>query len=140
MSHISVYRVKAVALTPERLRLLANILARALQAHGHTVEVVEGGEVEDFYGNRQRVDIVIRGRGDPVLQRGLGLRLTGSTPELVADFWGSKLGWVKREFQDLAVAVDYAGAVMEADPSFTIDTIEVGGKEIRLTASSAGWW
>ncbi len=142
VSHISVYSVSAVRLTPSGLRLAADILAQILRAKGYEVEVVaEGAVVRDYYGNETSVDVALVGRGDVALERGIGLSLAGDgTPKLIADFWRSGLKWIKDDVRDVFVAADYAAAVQSVDPSFQIAEIEYRGERIAVSAGGGDFW
>jgi len=147
MSHLSSYSVKEIVLTSQSFQLLAKLIVQALRAHGYNVSISQSNEVEDYYGRTSEADIVIQGSGDVVLERGIGLRLKEGKPELVADFYGSNLKWLATEFENFCIAADYANAVMQADPTFELSSVEVRGKEAKLqiTTSSAfetggDWW
>jgi len=147
MSHLSSYSVKEIVLTSQSFQLLAKLIVQALQVHGYNVMMSQNDEVRDYYGNATEADIVIHGSEDIVLQRGIGLRLKEGKPELVADFYGSNLRWLADEFKNFCVAADYANAVMAADPTFEISSVEVRGKEAKLQVARASsfetggdWW
>jgi len=146
MSHLSSYSVKEIVLTSQSFQLLAKLIVQALRAHGYNVSISQSNEVEDYYGRTSEADIVIQGSGDVVLERGIGLRLKEGKPELVADFYGSNLKWLTAEFENFCIAADYANAVIAADPTFELSSIEVRGKESKLQVASSGfeaggdWW
>jgi len=147
MSHLSSYTVKEIVLTSQSFQLLARLIVQALRAHGYNVSISQSNEVEDYYGRTSEADIVIQGSGDVVLERGIGLRLKEGKPELVADFYGSNLKWLTAEFENFCIAADYANAVMQADPTFELSSVEVRGKEAKLQITTSSpfetggdWW